>query len=790
MIKNYLLITFRSMLKNKLFLLINILGMSFGIGSCIVGYFNWEYNHDFDEYHVNRKDVYRVSMVREFDGTSTLYGYAPVPLGDVVRQNFPDVEKSSRLSRSFGNFKRDDDLFFAELAYVDPDFFDIFTFEFIAGSPASIMDKSKVVINDEMSRKLYNTTDAVGKPITLVLDQSTVEMTVGGVFRKPPVNSSMQWASYANYDGYFDDATDVKEDSWNARNVLFVFIPESDRTDIVHKELQKYVENNNRVREDFLINEYTLDPFDGMANRDALNDRWAMTQNANPPASVVGPSMMALIILLVACFNLTNTSIAISSRRLKEIGIRKVMGSARAQLIAQFIGETLILCTVSLFLGLVVGELLIEGWNMLWKDFNLTSHYLDEPGFLIFIVGVLLATAVLAGSYPAFYISKFEPVSILKGKLKFGGTNYFTRTLLFLQYAFSLTAIIFAFAFYQNARYQQKFDLGFNQTETIVAYIDSQNEFETYRNALLQNKDIVSVAGSEHSVFSYGYNDPVKHESKQIEADIINIGDDYLKTMGLTVIQGREFRKDSETDRKESVLVSEELVGRFGWTDPLGKELIWMDTVKLYVVGVVKNVYTNGVWRKTEPLMIRYASPDKYRHVIVRAPADKLASINGFMEQEWKKIFPTKVYNGRMMDEELKDTIETNINIVAMFVFLGIVAVFLSATGLFTLVSLNIIKRMKEIGVRKVLGASVGNITRIINTEFAIILLFSAIGGSALSYLLVDLLMDSIWDYYQATQPAVFILSIVLLVVISALTIAFKVRGAATTNPVQSLRTE
>jgi ABC-type antimicrobial peptide transport system permease subunit len=499
---------------------------------------------------------------------------------------------------------------------------------------------------------------------------------------------------------------------------------------------------------------------------------------------------MAILVLLIACFNMTNTAIAISSRRLKEIGIRKVMGSMRSQLIFQFLGETFFICTISLFLGLFLGEVLLGSWNALWDEMKLTSHYLDDPGFLIFIIGTLVFTALVAGAYPAFYISHFEPVSILKGTLKFGGTSYFTRTLLALQYSISLLAIIFAIAFYQNSVYQRNFDIGFNPNNVIIAYVENQNEYETYRNALLANKDVNSVAGSQHSLFSAGYNDPIKYESKQLEVDIIDVGDDYLKTVDLKLVEGRDFQKDSETDRKESIIVSQKLVDKFGWDSPIGKQVVWMDTVQLYVIGVVKDVYTNGLWRENDPLMIRYTTPDKYSHVIVNMPLTKVKDVNKFMEAEWKQIFPNRLYNGRVINENMVESDTVNSNIVKMFAFLGIVALLLSATGLFTLVSLNIIKKMKEIGVRKVLGASIANITRIINTEFIVILMIASVLGCALSMFAVDALMGSIWKYYQSTTTSTFAVSIILMFAISVIAIGYKVFSAASMNPVNTLRNE
>lgn len=790
MIKNYFLITWRSMMKNKLFIFINILGLSIGIGCCIVAYFNWEFSATFDSYNQNKEKIYRISTVREFEGQSTLFGFAPLPLGAVLKQSLAEGEKLTRFSWSGSNFKVEDNLFPGGLAYVDPEIFDIFTFEILAGHPSALKDKSKVMISDELAVKLFGSTEAVGKQITQVMGTTLKEVEVGGVYRVPPTNSTLGTDAFMNYENYFEESTTVKEDDWKVRNTVFVMLDNEARVDVITKQIQAYRENNNKVREDFQISKFILDPLVGMAYRDEANDTWSQTRSGSPPAAVVAPVIMALLLLLIACFNMTNTAIAISSRRLKEIGIRKVMGSMRSQLIAQFIGETTFVCFVALLLGLVFGEILLGSWNALWEDMKLQSHYLDNPQFMLFLIGVLAITALIAGSYPAFYISKFEPVSILKGKLKFGGTNFFTRALLMLQYAFSLIAIVFAFAFYENSKYQQNFDIGFNMNGVIIAYVNNQGEFETYRNALSENGDITSIAGSQHSVYSSRYNDPVKHEEKQLEVDIIDVGDDYLKTMGFTLIEGRDFQRDSENDRKESIIITEKMAQDFGWSEPLGKEVTWMDTVKLYVIGVVKNVYTQGLWREMEPMMIRYTSPEKYSHVIISAPVNKLTEVNKFMEQQWKEVFPNRLYNGRMLNESLAESATVNNNIVKMFLFLGLVALALSATGLFTLVSLNIIKKMKEIGVRKVLGASISNITRIINTEFVVILLIASILGCVLSYFAVDALMGSIWRYYQSTTTITFVLSVSIMFLISAIAIGYKVFSAASVNPVSTLRDE
>lgn len=791
MIKNFFLITVRNMMKNKLFISINVLGMGVAIACCIVGYFVYEYDDSFDQIHENRGKIYRVSSNRTFNDQVEKFGTIPLPLAGVIEQNIKDVEKRTRFHFSWSNLKREDDLFESRLAYVDPEFFEMFSFEFLNGKP-SIHDKTTVVISDEMAVRLFGSPEeSLGKTITQVYGNSLKELKVGGVFREPPQNSSFYYRqAYVNFENFKDEFPDKKEDDWKSDVTMFLQIDHKDRVSGIEKQLQPHTENNNRAREDFIIKEFLLDPFATMAFTDRAAEVRNWTWEAPPLSAVIGSGVMGILILLIACFNLTNTAMAISSRRLKEIGIRKVMGSMRKQLIIQFLGETLSICFLALLVGLFFADLLVEGWNRLWEFMHITPNYFENPYFVVFLIVVLIFTGVIAGAYPAFYISRFEPISILKGKLKFGGSNYFSWFLLGAQFSISLVAIIAAIAFWQNAKFQQHYDLGFNIRGSVIAWLNDKDEAQAYRNVLAGNPKITTIAGANSGIFSNRSHEPVKHESKQVETDIINVGDGYLKAMNLTLTQGREFLKDSETDKKESVIISQKLADMFGWDEPLGKELIYKDTSRLYVVGVVKDIYTMGLWRELEPVMIRYIGPENYGQLVVSCNAADVSEVNTFMEAKWKELFPYRLYNGRMLSAEFQEVSDVNNNILKMFAFLGIIAMMLSATGLFTLISLNIIKRMKEIGVRKVLGASIANITRIINTEFFVILLIASVVGSVMSYFAIDALMGSIWRYYQASSVITFVISISIMLIISAVAIGYKVFSAASMNPVNTLRTE
>ena len=793
MIKNFLLITLRSMMKNKLYIFINIFGMGTAIACCIIGYFNYDFNASFDENHKQSSSIYRVGSVRKFQNELTAFGYAPMALGNAIKQNVSDVNEVVRYLPEGGNFRIKTELFKSDINYIDPVFFKLFTFEFKEGN-GDLKNRSEICISDELAIKYFGQEKALGKPIIQMLDSGkTKQYTVAGVFKKQPSNSSFNGQAYSHHDNAFEfGASDYTENSWRFRNTLFVEIKDPTRVASVQGQIKPYTENNNKIREDFIIDHFLVEPFEGMAVRDSYSDKnGTWTQDGSPLAAVIGIGLMGIFVLLIAIFNLTNTAVAISSRRLKEIGIRKVMGSTRKDLIFQFIGETTFVCFLALIVGVVIGEVfLLPAFNKLWPEFNLVTDYFGKPNFLVFIILTLIFTSLLAGSYPAFYISKFQPSSILKGTLKFGGTNYFTRVLLCLQFAISLAGIVCSFAFTDNAKFQRDFDMGFDKKGVVFTDVKGRSEYETYRNALAGNPDIISITGTQAHLYRSVFSDPIKHEGKEIEVNIMDVSADYLSIIGITLKEGRNFEPDSETDRKESVIITEGLARKFGLVQPIGKEIIWLDSVKYYVVGVVKDIYNNGLWEQMEPIMFRYAARDNVNHILVKANADKVIAINQFMEVKWKEIFPEKIYDGNYMDEQMVEADTVNSNLVKMFVFLGIVALILSATGLFTLVSLNIIKKMKEIGVRKVLGASVGNITKVINKEFVIILLIASVGGGALGWWMSAMLMDSIWDYYQEVTITSMIISATILFITSALSIAYKIYKTTRLNPAHVLRDE
>ena len=348
MLQNYILITLRSIIKNKIFILINVLGMGIAVACCIVAYLNWEFSSNFDKNHTNAESVYRVQSWQDYQGTRNRHALVPNPLGNVVRENFTDVDEVVRYTASQNNFRIGDEVFNSAVAYADSAFFDLFTFELKAGTFSALHDKSQILISDELARKYFDTEEVVGRQITQINNGELKEFTVGGVFAVQPLNSSFAFEAITHWDNYWDTTPEkiALDSDWKSMSMLFLQIKDETRISRIVKQLQAYIEPQNIAREDLKLSEYYLQNFKTLS-ANFYGDTWLAGEQLRwgfPPSAVIGPGVMAIFLLLLACFNFTNTSIAISGKRLKEIGIRKTMGGVRGQLIFQFLSESIVLC--------------------------------------------------------------------------------------------------------------------------------------------------------------------------------------------------------------------------------------------------------------------------------------------------------------------------------------------------------------------------------------------------------------------------------------------------------------
>ncbi len=791
MLKNYLIVTFRNLFRNIFYVLINIIGLGLALAICIVAYLNHTYDADFDAWHVNKIHIYKIEFTHLIQARSQPYGITPITLGPTIENKISGIEKIVRVNRSYSPMKVGENNFNKRIAYADPDFFDVFTFHLISGNKESFRDKNTIFINERLAEIYFGDVDPVGKIISIFNDNGEeFSFIVGGVMKNLPLNSSFIFEAVTQIDNFIE-MWDLDEFDWSAWTAgTFIYINNPEQTETITELLQQFVPIQNEARENFKIEQFYLVPFTDMAHHGW--DIWAhWFRQSFHPAAVTAPPIMAIFILLIACFNFTNTSIAFSSKRLKEIGVRKVTGGLRKQIILQFMSENLFLSFFALIFAVFFANFLVPAYSSMWEYMDLSFSLSKDPELWIFLFLLLVVTALVAGAYPSFYISRFNPVNIFQDKLSIGGRNVLSRILITLQFAISVLALVSGIMFTQNANYQNNIYLGYDKDHIIAIPVSNTSYFEPYKNTIKSNPKIESVGESEEHIGWSMFSRPVNYNDIKLEVDMFDIGHGYFNTMGLRLIEGREFEPHLEkTDANGSIIVNQKFIEDFGISDPIGKTVKMNDTVPLYIIGVMENFFRNGVWTKIEPTVFRLANKERLRMLTTRASPENLQDVYQYLEEEWKKMVPNYPFEGFYQEERMEEAKNINKSIKTVYVFLAVMALLLSAIGLHTLVSLSIIRRTKEIGIRKVLGASVQRIVRLLNNEFLLILIIASIIGTIGGYYSSIILMESIWDYFTDVTAITFIIPILLIFIISAITVGGKVIEAALRNPAESLRYE
>lgn len=790
MIKNYLLVTLRNLYKNRVYALINILGLGVALAICIVAYFNHMFGYDYDRWHENFKELYRVNSMREMQDRDQEYGSVPMPMGLDLKDEIPAVSNSARLMRSYSPVKVGIDNFNRQISYVDPSFLELFTFTPVAGNLADLREPNNVLISESMATALYGNEEAIGKSVSIFNDANEeYTYTVAAVFEDLQQNSSFMIDILTHIDNFLMmwnvDQTDWKRFS----RALFIQVPKPSDLPTVLEGLEQYVPVQNKANESFTINGFNIVPMKEVKtnSRDIWNS--ALFPGLHP-AAVLAPLMMALTMLLIASFNFANTAIASSGKRLMEIGLRKVVGGRRKQLLIQFLIENYIICFLALMVGIVIASILVPAYSSMWEYMTLILTFTEYWSFWVFLILLLLITGFVAGAYPALYISSFKPLTIFQSRTRLGKGGPLAKVLLGFQFSISVLSIVSGIIFSMNAVYQETVDLGYARDELIVVPIKAP-DFKSYYETITQNPKIIQAAGTQEHIGFGQYRRSIEDEQTELEVNVMDVGPRYMQTMGLKVLDGRIFELDRvDADRGVSIVVNQMMVDAFAWENPVGKQVRMNDTIMYTVIGIVNDFFGNGMWSKIEPSMIKLALTDNYYSMAIRAEKEDLPQVLEDLREAWIKLYPNYPFTGMYQEDTLEEEKAINRSIKQLYIFLAIVATCLSMIGLYTLVSLSILNRTKEIGVRKVMGSPVPRIIVVLGKSFLINLAISSVLGCVGGYYLSVMLLDSIWDQFLDFTVWIYIYSVLIIFVATIATITGKIYQAALQNPVTCLRYE
>jgi len=791
MLRNYIIISLRYLWKNFLFVGINILGLAIAIALCITAYLNNKYDMEWDKTHANYEDIYKINITREIQDRQQEYGITPFALAPTMKQDISGVDEITRYTRSYSPVKRVDKIFNKRIAYVDPNFGKVFTIDLLEGDINSLKDKGNIFISDKISEVYFGKENPMGNVISVMNDKGEeYTFIVAGVFKRTKLNSSFNYELLTHIENFTDmwEIDEQKWDNWVA--ATFLLIRDHSNLPNINEHLKTYIPIQNDAREDWKITSFFTKTL-----KDIADDRevWAnRLWSSMHPAQVSAPPIMAILILIIAAFNFMNSAISFAGKRLKEIGLRKVFGGLRKHIVIQFLSENLIISFIAVFFGIFFAGWLVPQYGQMWEGLEIEFNFIKDPSLILFVLILWIFTALLAGAYPAFYVSKFNPLKIFRERLKLSGKNTFSKILLGFQFFVSVMALVSGVMFAQNAVYQESLNFGYDKENIIILGMHNKEDFKPFEEVVKNNPKIEKYAGTEYHIGYGNYNRSIKYLEQKIETNIMHIGHDYLDVMDVKILDGRGFSLENQGNDlgANNIVVNQKFVDDFGFENPIGKTVLMNDTLPLRIVGVSNNIYLYGTWAKVEPLIFRLAEEENYGNLVIRASKGNLSEINEYLKAEWAELVPNYPYEGEFQEELLKEAKDVNKNIKIIFIFLAVCALFLSAIGLYTLVSLSVINRTKEIGIRKVLGSTVSKIMLIITKPFTLLILITSILGCAGGYYLSDMLMKSIWAKYMTADMYSFIFPILIIFITSTTTIIWRVYKAAMQNPANSLRYE
>ena len=790
MLRNYLKIIFRNLWKYKNYTIINVVGMGIGIAAMVWGYQDYRYSFSFDNFHEQGDHVYRALSYKK-DGEG-LKGYFPMPAVERMSKEFSGVKGAARYYFRGVNVRYDTSETFSETVhFTDPAFFDMFNFPVIAGNN-SLSDRYAVVITEKIAKKYFSNQDPIGKTLTLYAGETYARpLTVKGVLKDLPLNSTIQFGMITHFDNLLrTDGAMIAPDDWSTfLTAAFFNIPKPADAAHLEKEMAKYLPLQNKAREDAKLSGFKLVTIRQQAGWRGVIGSNGLYQRPDD-AAAYGAIFLAFMIFLSSCLNFSNTTVARANRRLKEIGMRKVMGSTYGQIMRQLLIECSIIVAASILLSILLNKWWLPVFNSMFPV-DVEADYLHDSHLLIFIGCMLAGATLLAGAYPAFYLSRFNPSAIFRGSVKFGGSNLFSRVMLGLQLSVAIITVVASIAFARNAAFQRTYDYGYNIESSMGVRLNDSTTYRALRDELSSVPGITGLAGTRHHIGFASLDRVAEAEGIKKEVNFLEVGRDYTGTMQLKMAAGRGFDPNMESDYSNHLLITEKMASLYGWhaSNAIGRQL-HIDSTTWSVIGVLDDFQSETLFEPLQPVAMKLAKENRFQFLIVQARPTELAGVFQKVKDAWKKLYPTKPFNGFYQNQVKAEAYQVTNSIATIFLWFALISILLTATGLFALVSLTVLKKMKEVALRKVVGAGPRHILILINKGYFWIFIVSALAGGAAGWALTKLLLDMIFKINVGVAFGSLIWSVILMFIIAALTSGIKVWQAVRSNPVDLLRSE
>ena len=797
MLKNYLTVVLRTLQRHKGYSFITITGLAVGIACCILILLYIRHEVSYDQAYDKADRIYRiVSEERTEEGLSRS-ARSPVPLGPALKQSYPEAEDFIRFWRAFQPVLRYEDKVFREqgqLYFTDATVFDVFSLDLLAGDPrTALAAPGTIVLTETMAHKYFGDADALGK----VLDYTgypgrgdSLRFTVTGILRDLPDNTHLAFEALASLEGI-----ETERDNFGSWKPLwtYVLLPEHVAPEQLESKFPAFVEQH-------------LDPEPGALTLrlESLTD---IHLNSTYEGGFTPGTDIALLyifaavgffLLLIACINFINLATARSLKRAREVGMRKVLGAYRHQLIGQYLGEALMLSTLALLLALVLVELILPVFNTL-LDQNLTLDYTHDATLRAVLPALVLFVGLLAGLYPAFFLSRFQPVTTLKGQgMRRAAGAGLRKALVVFQFTISVALIAGTAIVYLQLDFVRSKNLGFDKEQVVVMPHPRTGQEDALRAALMQHPTVTHVTESQRVPVNTINADgrPVRPEGFEdnIQVDSYIIDAPFVEAFGMEIVAGRSFSEALATD-VGAFLINETAVQRFGWGSPedaIGKQLEWPNGPTIGpVLGVVKDFHLTSMHEPITPLVLQMRPDESWwrTFIAVKIHPDDVAGTLAFLEETWRAFAPEGAYDYFFIDESFEALHRADARFAEAFGYFTLLALFIACLGLFGLAAFTAEQRTKEIGIRKALGASTSGIVLLLSKEFTKLVIVAFMLASPLAYVAMQRWLED-FAYRIDLSWSIFLMAGLTALLVAILTVSYQAIKAALTDPVKALRYE
>ena len=787
MLKNLIKTAVRHIVKHLGYSILNILGLTLGITSALFLVIYVSDEVSYDRYHEKADRIYRVSSsIKEPDDQFT-WIFAQIPFGPQVVHDYPEVQSSVRfINMPRALYKFEDKEFNEEnFFYVDSTLFDIFTYKVIKGEVKSaLLAPKKIILTEKIANKYFGKSDPIGKTLTTGTD--TYEVT--GVIQDVPTNSHFRFDALAARNNL-----PKQLGSWGNFGVFtYLLFPEKFDVKAFETKMKgMYDAYMKTIFEPLKITvTYHLEPI----TRIHLNSTNA--SEPEPTGSITYVyifTIVAIFLVLIASMNYMNLATARSTRRAREVGLRKVVGSRRGPLVMQFLSESMVFTLISLLISIVLIIVLLPEFNLLaGKSFNL--HVIYSPVVLLSLLAVIVIVGIFGGSYPAFFLSRFSPVTVLKGEVTQGSAgSLFRKILVVIQFTVSVIMIICTLVVFRQLNYLKTTYQGFDQKNVIGLQLNGPmiRKYPVLKQGLLENHNIKYVTSTNTSVGEGSgkviFNVETDQGMSRKAVNFAVVDHDFIETLGINMVKGREFQQDMPSDTLTGVVVNETFAKRMNWADPIGKKVELKPFIDGRVIGVMKDYHQTGMYNGIESLMLLYRPLNNI--IYIKLSRGETKQTLSFIEKKWKEIFPDQPFVYTYLSERFNRQFEADEKRGLVFTLFTILAILIACLGLFGLASYMVEQRTKEIGIRKVFGADENTILGLISRDFLILVSIGIVIAIPVAYYFMHKWLE---NYVYRTKIGVSLLlgAAFLTILITFLTISYKAYQASIMNPARALKTE